>query len=115
MTPTVIELLAGCASALSAKSAPEDGGIFLAARMRAVAMLNSLVAQECAVSAKVRVWENAALRSLLIEAGARYGTAFGDARNIGDGDCSLAALDAANAELRRGLIDLHEAAEAAAD
>ena len=52
----------------------------------------------------VRVWENAALRTLL-----------DDAAEAGDGDYSLAALDAANAELRRRLIRLHAAAEAAGD
>jgi hypothetical protein len=115
MTPTVLELLAGCAAALTAQPSPEDGGVFLAARMRAVAMLSTLVAQECAVSSQVRVWENTALRALLEQATPKYGPAFSAARDIGDGDYSLAALDTANAELRRHLIRLHEAVEAAAD
>src|SRR5438105_3779149 len=115
MTPTVAELLLGCATALAAKLSAEDGGIFLAARMRAVAMLNNLAAQEALVGAKVRTWENAALRAVLAEAASKYGPAFAAAREIGDGDLSLTALDSANAELRRHLIRLHEAVEAAAD
>jgi hypothetical protein len=115
MTPTVAELLVGCATAVAAKLPAEDGGIFLAARMRAVAMLNNLAAQEALVSAKVRTWENAALRALLTEAATRYGAPFATAGEVSDGDLSLVALDTANAELRRTLIRLHEAVEAAAD
>ena len=37
------------------------------------------------------------------------------ASDIGNGDFSLEALDAANAKLRRLLIELHEAAELARD
>jgi len=115
MTPTAPELLAGCAAALAAPPQPEDAGLFIAARMRTVALINGLVAQECADGTMVRVMENAALRALIGMAAPRYGAPFDEAEGIGDGDLSLAALDAANAGLRRLLIGLHEAAEAAVD
>lgn len=115
MTPTAPELLAGCAAALSAVPNAEDAGLFTATRLRTVAIINVLVAQECVMGSAVRVWENGALRSLLIEAAANYGAAFAEAGAIDDGDLSLAALDGANAKLRRLLIRLHEAVEAASD
>jgi hypothetical protein len=114
MTPTVSELLIGCATALSAQPSAEDAGLYTATRLRTVATLNVLIAQECAVGSAVRIWENSALRSLLGTA-ARYGQEFAEAHSIGNGDCSLAALDAANAGLRRLLIRLHEAVEGARD
>jgi len=112
MTPTAPELLAGCAVALSAQPNAEDAGVFMATRLRTVATLNVLIAQECATGSAVRAWENAALRALLVEAGANYGHDFAAARAIDDGDASLAALDSANARLRRLVIRLHEAVEA---
>ena len=115
MTPTAPELLAGCAAALSKLPRPEDGSLFGAARLMTVATINVLVAQECATGAAVRAAENAALRALLADAAPSYGPAFAEARTIGDGDLSLAALDQANAALRRLLIGLHEAVEAAGD
>lgn len=115
MTPTAPELLAGCAAALSTVPNAEDAGLFMATRLRTVATINVLVAQECATGSAVRVWENAALRSLLGEAAARYGEAYADAGSADDGDLSLGALDNANARLRRLLIQLHEAVEAASD
>jgi hypothetical protein len=115
MTPTVPELLAGCAAALTAQPSAEDAGLFTATRLRTVATLNVLIAQECATGGAVRIWENGALRSLLVEAGATYGRDFAEARSIDDGDLSLAALDEANARLRRLLIGLHEAVEAVRD
>ncbi len=115
MTPTAPELLAGCAAALSAVPKPEDAGMFTATRLRTIATINVLVAQECATGSAARIWENAALRSLLAEAAAKYGAAFAEAGSIDDGDLSLATLDGANARLRRLLIRLHEAVEAAAD
>jgi hypothetical protein len=115
MTPTAPELLAGCAAALSAVPNAEDAGLFTATRLRTVATIDVLVAQECATGSAVRAWENAALRSLLVEAAAKYGAAYAEAGSIDDGDLSLAALDGANAKLRRLLIGLHEAVEAASD
>jgi hypothetical protein len=115
MTPTAPELLAGCAAALSAVPKPEDAGLFMAIRLRTVATINGLVAQECALGPAARVWENAALRSLLSDAAARYGAGLAEAALIDNGDLSLAALDGANAKLRRLLIRLHEAVEAASD
>jgi len=111
MTPTAVDLLAGCIKTLTAPVAAEDAGLFLTARMRTVASLNRLVALECAQGAAVRIAENAAIRSLMTEAGPGYARLAEAAAAIGDGDCSIEALDAANAKLRRLLIELHEAVE----
>ena len=115
MTPTAPELLAGCAAALATVPNAEEGGLFTATRLRTVATINVLVAQECAVASAVRVSENAALRSLLVEAAEKYGPAFSEASSVADGDLSLATLDSANARLRRLLIRLHEVVEIASD
>ena len=115
MTPTVTELLNGCMLTLMTPPRAEDAGLFSAARFRLTALVNRLVALESADGAAVRVWENAALRALIAEAGPRHGVSPGDAAETADGDYSLAVLDAANARLRRLVIRLHEAAEQADD
>ena len=115
MTPTVPELLNGCMLTLMTPPRAEDAGLFSAARLRLIALVNKLVALESADGAAVRVWENAALRTLIAEAGSRHGVLPGDTVEAADGDYSLVVLDAANAKLRRLLIRLHEAAEEAGD
>jgi hypothetical protein len=115
MTPTVPELLNGCMLTLMTPPRAEDAGLFSAARLRLIALVNKLVALESADGAAVRVWENAALRTLIAEAGSRHGVLPGDTVETADGDYSLVVLDAANAKLRRLLIRLHEAAEEAGD
>jgi hypothetical protein len=114
MTPTAPELLYGCAAALATPPAPEEMGAFFAGKIVVVALLAGFAAQECATGSAVRVWENGVLRALLADAAGRYDDAPA-ADEAGDGDYSLAALDTANAELRRRLIRLHAAAEAAGD
>jgi hypothetical protein len=115
MTPTVTELLNGCILTLMTPPRPEDTGMFAAARIRLTALVNKLVALESADAAAVRMWENAALRALIAEAGPRHGVSPGDAAKTADGDYSIGALDTANARLRRLVIRLHEAAEQARD
>ena len=115
MTPTVPELLNGCMLTLMTPPRAEDAGLFSAARLRLIALVNKLAGLESADGAAVRVWENAALRALIAEAGPRHDVLPGDAAETSDGDFSLVALDAANAKLRRLLIRLHEAAERAGD
>jgi hypothetical protein len=115
MTPTVSDLLTGCIKTLTAPSAAEDAGLFQTARMRTVALLNRLVALECAQGAAVRIAENAAIRTLLAQAGSRYAPLAEVAAVTSDGDCGIETLDAANAKLRRLLIELHEKAESAGD
>lgn len=115
MTPTAVDLLTGCIKTLTAPVAAEDAGLFLTARMRTVASLNRLVALECAQGAAVRIAENAAIRSLVAEAGSRYSTLAEVAAATSDGDCGIETLDAANAKLRRLLIELHEAVERAGE
>jgi hypothetical protein len=115
MTPTVPELLDGCMLTLMTPTRAEDAGLFSAARLRLIAMVNKLVALEGADGAAARVCENAALRALIAEAGPGHGVLLGDTAETADGDYSLVALDAANARLRRLVIRLHEAAETAGD
>ena len=114
MTPTMTDLLNGCILSLSTPPRPEDAGLFSVARIRLAAMINKLVALECADAAAIRLWENATLRALIAETGSPHGLPPDDA-GTADGDCSLPALDAANAGLRLRLIRLHEAAEQAGD
>ena len=115
MTPTVPELLNGCMLTLMTPPRAEDAGLFSAARLRLIALVNRLAALESADGTAARVWENTALSTLIAEAGSRHGVSLGDAVETADGDYSLVALDAANAKLRRLLIRLHEAAEQAGD
>jgi hypothetical protein len=115
MTPTVMDLLNGCILTLATPPRPEDAGLFASARIRLTAMMNRLVALECADGAAVRVWENGALRALIAEAGPKHGVRASELEETADGDYSLGLLDAANAKLRRLLIRLHEAAERSGD
>jgi hypothetical protein len=115
MTPTAADLLNGCILTLATPPRLEDAGVFATARVRTVALINKLVAIECADGAAVRIWENAALRSLIAEAAPKYAVLSGLAVETGDGDYSLAALDAANANLRQLLINLHEVVELSRD
>jgi hypothetical protein len=111
----VTDLLNGCILTLATPPRPEDAGLFAGARIRLAAMMNRLVALECADGAAVRVWENAALRALIAAAGPRHGVPASELGRTVDGDYSLSSLDAANAKLRRLLIQLHEAAERSGD
>jgi hypothetical protein len=81
--------------------------------------LNAFAAQEAERGVAVRLEENALIRALLGRAADRYGAALGGrlgaAAESQDLDLTWSALDAANAELRRILIALHEAVEAAGD
>lgn len=113
MTPTAQDLLNACIMTLATPPRPEDAGMFAAARLRLVALTNKLAALEAADAAAIRVRENAALRAILAEAGPPHGLAAD--KLPGDGDYSIAALDTANAALRRLLIRLHEAAEQVSD
>jgi hypothetical protein len=115
MTPTVTDLLNGCILTLATPPRPEDAGLFAGARIRLAAMMNKLVALECADGAAVRVWENAALRALIATARPKHGVPASELEQTADGDYSLRSLDAANAKLRRLLIRLHEAAESSGD
>jgi hypothetical protein len=103
MTPSLPDILTGQAVAVMTPLPPEAGGEYLAGRMGLVAMLAGLAAQEAERGTAARVWENGAIRALQARAGFPQAGA--------DDDLSWRALDSANAELRRALIRLHEAAE----
>lgn len=107
MTPTLPDILMGQAVAMMTPMPPEAGGDYLAGRVGMLAMLAGLAAQEAERGSAARVWENGAIRALLAKAGAAPETA--------DENLAWSALDAANAELRRALIRLHEGAEDRSD
>jgi len=115
MTPTVTDLLNGCIQTLATPPRPEEAGLFAGARIRLAAMMNRLIALECADGAAVRVWENTALRALIAATGPKHGVPASELDETSDGDYSLGSLDTANAKLRRLLIRLHEAAELSDD
>ena len=115
MNPTLPEVLIGQAVALAAPQPPEASGNYMAARIGMVAMLATLAAQEAQRGPAARVWENAALRTLLGRAIDAYDGELSGRLAVAaattDGDQAWSTLDAANAALRRGLIALQEAAE----
>ena len=118
MTPTLPEILRGEAIALSTPMPPEAGGDYMASRIGMLATLAALAAQEAERGTAARVWENAAIRALFAAAGVydtQMGGALAKAASEVDTDYTWSALDTANAALRRLLIALHEAVEAAAD
>jgi hypothetical protein len=115
MTPSLPDILVGNFLCVAEPPPPESAGEFMAGKVGVVALLSLLAAQEAERGLSARVWENAALRAVLAEAAADYGEAFGEAGRGGDTDFTLSALDRANAALRRSLIALHEAVEAAGD
>lgn len=115
MTPTVPELLKGNFLCLMEPPPPESSGDFLQSRIGVTGMISLLCAQEAERGIAARVWENGAIRAVLTAAAGAYGQGFAGAAMGEDSDLSLAALDAANAALRRALIDLHIAVETARD
>ncbi|HWA60095.1 MAG TPA: hypothetical protein VG939_01910 [Caulobacteraceae bacterium] len=119
MTPSLPEILRGQAVALSTPMPPEATGDYMAGRFGMLASLAILASQEAERGPAARVWENNALRQLFGRVAGAY-----DARLDGrlsaaaataDTEFTWSALDAANADLRRVLIALHEAVEAAND
>ncbi len=103
MTPTTAELLNGCVAAIATPPQAEDLALYFKGKLSLVAILNIVAAQEAECGAAARVAENAAIRAVLGEP------------EKAEPDLTIAALDAANADLRRRLIALHEAVEAAGD
>ncbi|HEY2051759.1 MAG TPA: hypothetical protein VGH03_20650 [Caulobacteraceae bacterium] len=119
MTPSLPTILMGQVATLSAPAPPEASGDYAVSRAGMVSMLLMLSAQEAERGPSARVWENGALRAVLSEAASAYDEALGgvlsSAGGVTDGDGGWSALDGANAELRRRLIALHQAAEARSD
>lgn len=114
MNPTVAEVLMGNTVAVMTPQPPEAGGDYAAARAGMLATLNMLASQEAERGVVTRLWENAAIRTVLA-AGAKYDAGLTAAAAATDTDLAWSALDAANADLRRRLIALHEAVETAND
>jgi len=115
MTPTVPELLLGNFLCLMDPPPDESVGDYLQAKIGVTGMISMLCAQEAERGIETRAWENNAIRALLKASSATYGAPYAQAAEGEDRDLSLAAMDRANAALRRALIDLHIAAETARD
>jgi hypothetical protein len=108
-------ILLGQAVALGAPAPPECLGDYAAGRAGLVATLLVLAAQEAERGPAARAWENGALRALLAEADPQYLAMAGGQPPPAVGEATWSALDTENADLRRRLIALHEAAEAGGD
>jgi hypothetical protein len=119
MTPSLPVILMGQVASLSAPAPAEAAGDYAVSRGGMVAMLLMLAAQEAEHGPAARVWENGALRALFADAAGAYDEALGGvlsaAAGTSDGVVGWSALDGVNADLRRLLIALHEAAEARGD
>jgi hypothetical protein len=118
VNPTTADVLTGATVTMMTPLPPEAGPEYAAARAGMAATLNMLAAQEANRAVPVRLAENALIRALLVRATGAYGGAVSGlaaAAGANDTDLAVSALDAANAELRRLLIALHEAVEAARD
>lgn len=115
MTPSLPDILVGNFMSIAEPPPPESAGEFMAGKVAVVALLSLLAAQEAERGLAARVWENAAVRAVLIEAAGVHGAQFAEAAAGTDEDLTLGALDRVNAGLRRALIALHEAVEAAGD
>jgi hypothetical protein len=119
MNPVLADILAGQAAALSAPQPPEALGDYLAGRLGLLAMLSLLAAQEAERGPAVRIWENAAMRTLFAGAAHDYDAALGGrlaaAGAAAPSGFAWSELDLDNAALRRLLTVLHEAAEGRID
>jgi hypothetical protein len=115
MTPALPDILRGNFMCLAIPAPVESQGEFMTGRVGVIALLSLLAAQEVERGTTARVWENAAIAAVLAEAADVYGVQYAELASIGSTDLSLESLDRANAALRRGLITLHEAVEAAGD
>jgi len=115
MTPTLPDILRGAFMSLAIPAPTESQGEFMTGRVGVIALLSLLAAQEVERGTTARVWENAAIATVLAEAAEAHGAHYAKVATTAATDMSLTALDAANAALRRGLIALHEAVEGAQD
>jgi hypothetical protein len=115
MTPALSDILRGNFLSLAIPAPIESQGDFMTGKVSVIALLSLLAAQEAERGSQSRVWENAAIAAVLNEAAATYGQDLLKVAATEADDLSIAALDTANARLRRALIALHEAVEAAGD
>ena len=76
MTPSVSEVMRGCAAALTQPPSPDAGPDYFASRVGMISMLANLAAQEAEHAAAAAQAENADIRALFAKAGA-YDAALG--------------------------------------
>jgi hypothetical protein len=118
MTPSVREVLQGCTIAIMTPPSADAGPEYAASRAGMVSMMLGLATLEAEHAAGAAIAENADIRGLFATCGA-YDDALGGRLSAAAGEAEIdlgtPSLDAANANLRRLLIELHEAVEAADD
>ena len=114
MNPTAEELLEGGKAAIAQEAPPEAGAVFSQSKTGVAHLIMMLAQQEMANGVAVRVAENKAIRALFKEA-ADWVPALKPRLlallRTEDADQSIPALDAANADLRNALIELHAATD----
>ena len=118
MTPSVREVLQGCAITFAAPPPADAGPEFGASRRGIATMLIMLAAEEAEREAGAAIVENAAIRALFDRAGAYDAALAGRLKAAAaakDESLTIPALEAANADLRRLLIELHSRIEEAGD
>jgi hypothetical protein len=105
--------------AIMTPPSPDAGPEYAASRAGMVAMMIGLATAEAERCAAAAVAENADIRALFAASAPACDPALGGrlaaAAAETDTDLTVPALDAANAGLRRLLIELHEKVEAAGD
>ena len=118
MTPSVRDVLQGCTVAIMTPPSPDAGPEYAASRAGMVAMMLGLATAEAERCAAAAIAENADIRAVFA-ASTAYDAALGgrlaQAAAQTDADLTVPALDAANARLRRLLIELHEQVEDSGD
>lgn len=119
MSPSLPEILTGVVVAMTEQLGPESAGAFTQGRFGVLAMMTMLGAQEAERGPAATAWENQTLSALCREQAGAYDAELGGvlakAAEADEGDRSLAAVTAVNAELRRAVTALHEAAERKGD
>lgn len=120
MTPNASQVLVDLAARVAANAAPDVHPAARAGELSLSALLLGLLAQMWDGAAERLTQENRALRALLSEGAGLWGeTAQGRwlgelARGV-DADLKISTLEAANAELKVGLIALHAEVERRTD
>lgn len=115
MTPALPAILTGQVVAMSVPAPPEAGGDYAASRMGLIAALLLLAAQEAERGPAALAFEAKAIADLLASARGAYPQIPPAPAAPEGAAASFSAQTAHNAQLRRRLIVLHEAAEAARD
>lgn len=116
MKPDVPAVLSDLVARIAGEIAPHVQPAYLAGSLGMAAALIAMATEEWDNAAQWRVEENTALRAIFNEAGglgltADLGQRLARLAASRDADVRVSTLDAANAQLRGALIELHAAVE----